>query len=425
MKTLVLSLCFFSCGICSAQTWENVGVTNIVTPFAHSNLAHDGETLYLSSNNPYDVGLKSVYTYDGMNWSLLGDSCFANSQTFNSETMTAMNGAPYVISQNATGRVIVHTYNGTNWVLLGDPLTVDWGKSMSITHENGILYAGFFDFNENGVVVKKWTGTNWETLGGGSITTGITNYVSLHVENGIAYLACQEDNALHVFSYENGVWNELGLQPVSSGYASNIHLAVEDSVIMVSYENDDNLGELVVISYENGLWNQVGASSMPYVTGLHTNLSLLYHAPLLQFRQIDGVQSVAYFHNGVWEYVGGQNLTSGAVTGCDLLIEGTDIYITYRDVELNDTVYVKKYVDPLSLFEEKHIALTLYPNPCASEFHVLTDEHINEVRVIDMAGHVLVTSTKPSLDVSKIPSGIYTVEIITGQGTYHEGMVKE
>ena len=85
------------------------------------------------------------------------------------------------------------------------------------------------------------------------------------------------------------------------------------------------------------------------------------------------------------------------------------------DKEVNDV-----WGDPVSVTDIATASLNLYPNPASTSLTIVSDEHINEIRMIDMLGKVVyatnVENDRYTMNVSGFDNGIYFVQILTDKG---------
>lgn len=142
-----------------------------------------------------------------------------------------------------------------------------------------------------------------------------------------------------------------------------------------------------------------------------------------------------------WTLVSGQYIAHG---GERYIIIGN-----FYSNALTDTVHVSGwddeayyYIDDVSVVScgtvgEKEInptpELTLYPNPCASQLGIRNYElGIKEVKIYDVLGERIRNyelgirnGNIETIDVSKLPSGLYFAELLTDKGVVRRKFVKE
>ena len=95
-----------------------------------------------------------------------------------------------------------------------------------------------------------------------------------------------------------------------------------------------------------------------------------------------------------------------------------------RMVEVTDDMVVQDHFgftdDEVSVTDIATASLDLFPNPASSNLTIVSDEHIHEIRMIDMLGKVVyaanVESDRYTLNVSEFYNGVYFVQVLTSQG---------
>lgn len=119
-----------------------------------------------------------------------------------------------------------------------------------------------------------------------------------------------------------------------------------------------------------------------------------------------GEYQYKYFLNDGWdngEWAGDPNRTFEVVD---------------QDVVLND--WFGSLTDPTNVNEPEPVALQVYPNPAREVLNIVSSEMIQEVRLINMLGQMVHTSSVESnnvqLNVSGFDRGIYFIQILTNKG---------
>ncbi|MGZ4038786.1 MAG: T9SS type A sorting domain-containing protein, partial [Bacteroidia bacterium] len=106
---------------------------------------------------------------------------------------------------------------------------------------------------------------------------------------------------------------------------------------------------------------------------------------------------------------------SGALGGDSLMFDATPVSTIDSRREffvskLNNTV--TSGVNEITKAEINHV---IYPNPALETFSVKANEKINSVQLIDNGGKTVLQTNEETVNVSGLPSGIYTVRM-TGNG---------
>jgi len=90
----------------------------------------------------------------------------------------------------------------------------------------------------------------------------------------------------------------------------------------------------------------------------------------------------------------------------------------YNLSEPSDTVVI--LVTPVQ--EKENLHLTVYPNPVSSVLHIISDQPVSTIKVVDLMGKEVlvlrdVQAIKKEIDVSALPAGLYCVKVTTTNGT--------
>lgn len=410
--------------ILGAQTWNEVGITNVAEPFPNVNLAGESSSLYLSTTKYPDM-TATVLHWDGIDWSVLGSPNFASGELNNNEVLTVMNDTPYFLTRDGQGRIIVMYYDGTQWAQLGLPVSTGQGTTGSITHDGGQIYVAFYDQENSGVTVKFFDGTNWITLGVPGISQGSTNYVTLDVHEGIPYVACQENFSLSVLSFDGSNWYYLGAPQMTSQYASSMHIKKDADHLYLSYEDQATGSNLRIMEFIGGVWEFLGESSFPLVPGLHSSLDILDGSPIVEFREFTGELSVMLFQNGTWDYLGTPNIANAVTTHSDLLVSGQTVFVGYRNADQADTLEVRRIDLSNSVSSSSLTKIQVYPNPVIDELWVESDFEVLEMVICDQHGRALLTSHENRINLSSLSRGAYLIKMRLNDHVHVERLIKQ
>jgi uncharacterized protein YjdB len=225
----------------NGATWENVG--GVVNPGdgIYNALAitiGPGDVPYVAFDNQVGSARKvAVKKFDGSDWVMVGDS------TFSGEVGTAMSiavsssGTPYVLYGDYTlgGRAVVKKFNGTAWETVGaegfSPAGIDYfgyGAATIKIDGSGVPYVAY-DHNGSEVMVQKFNGSAWETIGSfsGSMAYG-HNILALN-SSGAPYVAMSNPANVksNVLKYNGATWDTVGNPDFSLGQAGYISLSID------------------------------------------------------------------------------------------------------------------------------------------------------------------------------------------------------
>lgn len=87
---------------------------------------------------------------------------------------------------------------------------------------------------------------------------------------------------------------------------------------------------------------------------------------------------------------------------------------------------VGDYLENLSTVSfSKNSAFTIFPNPAKNLIQIKSDLEIEQVRIIDALGKVILAQNNTEINVEHLAKGIYTLEISTGNGKVFRKFIKE
>lgn len=104
---------------------------------------------------------------------------------------------------------------------------------------------------------------------------------------------------------------------------------------------------------------------------------------------------------------------------------GRDMYYRLSQTDYNGTTTLHEPVY-LSNCSEADSRLSIYPNPAKSIVNILTDEKINQIRVLDPAGKAVsapIDYHYKQVNFSESPNGVYFIEITTPKAIFNEKVV--
>ncbi|HWB63799.1 MAG TPA: hypothetical protein VG603_09835, partial [Chitinophagales bacterium] len=171
-------------------------------------------------------------------WQNVGSPAFSAGQSSYTSLTVDKDGTPYLAFQDQSdgmNKITVMKYSSGSWVNVG-PARFSFGEadyiSLAIDSASGTLYVAYDDQSNGngGATVRKFNGTNWDTLGTSDFTASDAPYTTLIVKNGTPYLAFEDFNnsfKTTVMKYTNNAWSDVGTEGFSAGSADYISLAMD------------------------------------------------------------------------------------------------------------------------------------------------------------------------------------------------------
>ncbi len=99
-------------------------------------------------------------------------------------------------------------------------------------------------------------------------------------------------------------------------------------------------------------------------------------------------------------------------------------YSTTNWTNIDATASFSEDCNYLSVAKFNSNLYTVYPNPVTEVLHIQSNEVIDSIRLLNMYGAVVLTSTEQEIDLSQLPSGMYILEIISKGKVANEKIIK-
>lgn len=230
----------------TGSTWQVVGSAGISlsTPVNEFDIAVDvfGVPYVLFEES----SLPRVKKFISGSWTYVG----ASIPSSGGKLKLAINsfGIPYVAKYGSTGSMFVWEFNGTSWVLIGNfysPALPSYSPLDLKTDATGALYLAYSEYFSSSVnyklVVRKFSSGVWQLLGN-SISPGDIWNTSLELDKSnspiVAFADLTNSNKAVVKKWSGTSWQTLGSAFVSSGESFNTKLHMKsNNTLMISYQS--------------------------------------------------------------------------------------------------------------------------------------------------------------------------------------------
>lgn len=120
--------------------------------------------------------------------------------------------------------------------------------------------------------------------------------------------------------------------------------------------------------------------------------------------------------NGTFEIQ--DTLVTNSLANADIAITTNAVHVVWSDITTGTVKYSKGTFGPSAINDiSKNIDLSLYPNPAKSNLEIITTTEFTAIKIYNTSGQIISENTfNPSIDISKLASGNYILELITDKG---------
>jgi len=225
----------------------------------------------------------------------------------------------------------------------------------------------------NKITVKKYNGTNWETVGAPGFTPGSGGMMEIEFDsNNVPYLAYGDGangNKLTVYKFNGTAWELVGAAGFSQGSIDNISLDFNSSNVPYVGFSDYSLsanGKIVVRRFNGTSWPVVGIAGLspdyPRSCCLKINAA---DVPYIAFQNSTDI-AVKQYNGFSWVDVGASALTGSVAFTSDIMEFGSDNFLylvraqPFSVVKFDGTNWVTVGPSPISAAAgDQHLNLAL------------------------------------------------------------------
>ncbi|MDB5258780.1 MAG: hypothetical protein JWM14_3475 [Chitinophagaceae bacterium] len=297
----------------------------------------------------------------------------------------------------------VAKWDGTSWTRLMDPSFYGIVQALAVDH-SGKLYAGGNILLQNNNYLAHWNGSNWLPV---DIHVKMLGTVGYYLNGDIQALDFDEENNLYAAgSFEND----------TVGFNGTSYVAKWDGITW----SEVGQGEHALNTHGSISTIAVAPSGNIYAAGTFMNQTPYYDGT---FIHLSGSYYVAQWNGTQWSELATNNdslRANGSIT--DLVLDQNEnVYVSGNFKNNSENLKVAKWsASPLNT-SIPHASdtpeLTSYPNPAHDQIQLSIQEN-GTLQLYHFSGQYILTKevTVPNtqLDLSALPSGIYTL-LFNGQ----------
>ncbi|MBC7775732.1 MAG: T9SS type A sorting domain-containing protein [Phycisphaerae bacterium] len=451
LLVFIVLTAFPLCSIAQTPQWHYVGDTTISADYS------SGFLMALHGGNPYvfyrgncSTDLSGVVTqFDGNQWNTL-DTAGLGDVHYQGFGINS-NGIPQLAYVDNSKLGLKRLEAGAWNIITESPQLSDLSGNLRFAFEDEKLFAAFINIDNNKIFVWEFDGNQWIELGQPISTAGFISSLILKISNGAPWLAYLEPNtskACIVKRFDGTDWQTVGGQvfkgtftyqqsPVFIHHAPTIDFVVNDGVPFLAYVDSTTEYRVNVLKFNGMEWTTVGQPmfTVPDVDYLSVAVDPIDGTPYIVFNDqelgIAGASVMRFDGNG-WDFVGNRVFAPYFWTPSLQIHEGSP-YFAYEPPLFCPKVSVQAF-SPVSLTtkpNEEHGFLNISPNPVGNgELKVqIQDINVSKVfaQIFDMEGRILQTAawrrdpgaSEHILNVEALVNGVYMIRLMTGSGEEH------
>ena len=428
-NTMIITNIFLSSTLIKAQQWYDIsGGANIRTNFIEAISSDSNGNVYVAGAY-FENSNSYVVTWDGTNWSQLGD--FSGRMGEVSCLTTDKNGDVFVAGNftNSENYYYVNRWNGTTWTELGgiNGLKANNTINILIADDQGYIYITGDFTNENGAYyIAKWDGTAWSEINvpnlddpikvmttdrmgniyvGGNIKSKINDSQNIYKWNGTTWSEIGSGTNMKVFN-SNTFFSSIGVTP--SGY------------IYVGTDGKDLNDKYYISQWDGTSWNQLPVEKDGYASFVHVDYNGNVYAPFVERKDNNEKNNIKRWNGTTWNQVANLDVNNS-------------IDVMYSDKKGNLFVagyFTNKYSNrfvatlnnassPLSVVRGTYADnnIKIYPNPSQDIVNIDvpadligTSYYIYDSKaILHSSGIIAAGST--TLNIDNLSTGLYFIKL--------------
>lgn len=273
--------------------------------------------------------------------------------------------------------------------------------------------------NTSSIIMKKFNGTTWITMGSSTLTGNIFNPVlkiDKNIVPNIIYLGYRNYiNRAVVSRYNNSAWSSVGGSSISTGVARDLNIDVFNNILYASFIDANDNSKISVKKFNGTSWENIGdlsftaSSDNPFIKIKNNKPYIIYQ------NGFENKVSLIEFNGTNWNYVGNQNFSAGKGNYPSLeFINNVPIAIFSGDKGSFAKYYGIENVLSLSdVSETSNFDAFIYPNPVLDKFKINMTNKIYGIKIFDILGKEIsdVKSFNDEINIAFLSKGTYFLRI--------------
>jgi hypothetical protein len=374
--------------------------------------------------------LLTIQFYSISQWQQLGTSNLSSNTTDNISMDKDDSGILFCAYKPFSDNLLyVKKLVDGNWVQVGSSASLDQiGEGNMVVGSDGFPVVVYRKYNDS-IVVRKFDGSDWQTLGTGPFAKG--DYPRIEVNSANVVHVVFNNKAVNpwgtsVYKFEGDVWTPLHSQYIENFPVSYLDIAFDSNDEPVVSFRRESTGQMSVYK-SNGLsWQPVGNTLFTPVNTFFGRLSLDQNdTPYITFSDpnLNNAGSVMFFNGSSWEYLGDPAFTIEPVYYSSLVFDGLNTpNIVFQNgstklMQFNGTSW-EQVADSPGLGSEHELLFNQFGNPVIA----YTNIYQNYQLIVKQ----LCTPVTTSQDITICNGEVYEIDgqEFSNSGTYQVNVIR-
>lgn len=427
----------------------------------------DGKYVAIGAPGTGNDSYARIYKLENNIWTQVGNDIQSSSILERVGSSIALSSDGSIVAIGArqagnldNGHVRVYKLENNVWTQIGSDIIGEaWfdeaGSSIALSRNGGIIAIGAPLNDGNGsksgqVRVYKLDNNSWVQIGtdidGNAAGDEFGSSVSISYKGDIIAIGSYKGSSIKgyikVFKNENNIWTQLGsdiIGEVGGDYLGYDVSLSNNGLTLASFDargNNANPQHVRVFKFENNTWISKGNPiSVDKTNSIEGSISISGDGSIIVFGQKSKKKVIAYkFENNDWVKKG-NSITSGTSFGFDVSLssDGTKVVIGVPSADHSgqNNVGAAEVYNLLGVLSvNKYILSTqikTYPNPVLDKLTITFSNNnaLKKATIFNQHGKVILESKKKELNLSKLFTGIYLIEIETNKGSITKKIFKK
>ena len=283
--------------------------------------------------------LLTIQYYSFSQWQQLGSTYLTNTVTDNISLDMDDGGTLYTAFKPFSDNFLyVNKLVGGNWVQVGSSASLDpIAEGNMALGTDGFPIVVYRKYNDS-IVVRKFNGTDWQTVGSGPFAKGDYPRIAVNAFNVIHVVFNNKAVfpwGTSVYKFEGSAWVPLHSQYVENQQASFTDIDFDSNNNAVVCFRRESTGQMSVFRSNGSSWIPAGNTQFTPTNVFYGRLTIdNADVPYVTFSEanLNNAGSVMYLNGSSWEYLGQPGFTVDAVDYSPLVFDASNTpYIAYQN----------------------------------------------------------------------------------------------